>query len=238
MPIPLFLGAYVWLDYSDINSLFQSTDTSSPITANGQSIGRASDKSGNGNHFTSINKPTFTTGVQNGLSGATFTNASQQTMFSSTIAMAGVASTMFVVVKGTTPVANARLGDFLANGQVDDFNNTGSAVFIYYPATTTVTAFRNGSGLSTSAITDNAFHQVGSIYDGANNTVYVDGTAAAPVANGDTFAATGVFTIAGRPNSGVDTLDGVIAEIVFFRYALNATQRALLRTYFTAKWNV
>lgn len=39
-------------DFSDLTTLFQTTDTSTPVTADGQSIGRVNDKSGNGNHLT------------------------------------------------------------------------------------------------------------------------------------------------------------------------------------------
>lgn len=53
-PSQLFGGAdqgFVF-DFTDISTLFQTTDTSSPVTAAGQSIGRANDLSGKGNHAT------------------------------------------------------------------------------------------------------------------------------------------------------------------------------------------
>jgi len=41
-----------WYDLSDVYSLYQSTDTSTPVTALNDPIGRVSDKSGKGNHAT------------------------------------------------------------------------------------------------------------------------------------------------------------------------------------------
>jgi hypothetical protein len=41
-----------WLDFTDLSTLYQTNDTSTPVTTRGQLIGRVEDKSGNGNHFT------------------------------------------------------------------------------------------------------------------------------------------------------------------------------------------
>lgn len=41
-----------WLDISDLSTLYQTNDTSTPVTALGQQVGRVTDKSGNGNHAT------------------------------------------------------------------------------------------------------------------------------------------------------------------------------------------
>ncbi len=41
-----------WLDPSDMSTMYQTTDTSTPVTAAGQSVGRIEDKSGNSTHAT------------------------------------------------------------------------------------------------------------------------------------------------------------------------------------------
>lgn len=41
-----------WIDPSDFSTMYQTTDTSTPVTATGQSVGRIEDKSGNGHVFT------------------------------------------------------------------------------------------------------------------------------------------------------------------------------------------
>lgn len=63
-PSSLFAAAESggWWDPSDLSTLFQTNDTSTPVTAAGQSVGRVSDKSGNGFHLTQAtagNRPTY-----------------------------------------------------------------------------------------------------------------------------------------------------------------------------------
>lgn len=51
-----------WWDPSDFSKMYQTEDTSTPVTATGQSVGRIEDKSGNGNHLvqaTSTKRPTL-----------------------------------------------------------------------------------------------------------------------------------------------------------------------------------
>ena len=51
---PLDLGAKLiaWYDLTDFANLYQTTDTSTPVTTAGQSVNRITDLSGNGNHLT------------------------------------------------------------------------------------------------------------------------------------------------------------------------------------------
>ena len=67
---PLALpGLELWLDFSDISTLFQDTGATTPITADGQIIKRANDKSGQGRNATeATNGPTYKTGIKNGRS--------------------------------------------------------------------------------------------------------------------------------------------------------------------------
>lgn len=61
---------HLWFDFSDTSTLYQDTGGTTPITADGQSLSRANDKSGNGYHavadagFT----PTYEESEQNGRS--------------------------------------------------------------------------------------------------------------------------------------------------------------------------
>jgi hypothetical protein len=49
---PSAVSPHLWLDPSDLSTLFQTDDTSTPVTADGQTVGRVNDKSGNGFHLT------------------------------------------------------------------------------------------------------------------------------------------------------------------------------------------
>jgi len=52
----------IWLDPSDLTTLFQDSAGTTPVTAAGQPVGRVLDKSGNGNHATqatAASRPTY-----------------------------------------------------------------------------------------------------------------------------------------------------------------------------------
>lgn len=243
-PVPLLLpGLINWTDFADVTTLFQTEDTSTPVTTNGQFIGRASDKSGANNHviqITALLRPVFTTGVQNGLSGSTHDTsvAAQKLNTLDTMSLGGTTASIFMVIKGTTPVANARAASWLANGQANDFNNPGSAILLNYPTTTSASGFRNSTSLSTGTVTDNTFFQLGSIFDGTNHTLYINNVAQTAVGNTDTFSNTGTLSWGGRPGSNTDGFTGVICEAVMTNTALNSSFRNMLAAYFTAKWAV
>ena len=66
-PSALFAGGTegAWYDPSDIDTLFQDSAGTTPVTASGQPVGKMLDKSGNGNHATqatSSKRPTYTEG--------------------------------------------------------------------------------------------------------------------------------------------------------------------------------
>jgi hypothetical protein len=56
-PVSLFAAGEqgAWLEAFDISTLFQTDDTSTPVTAAGQAVGRWQDKSGRNNHATQAN---------------------------------------------------------------------------------------------------------------------------------------------------------------------------------------
>jgi hypothetical protein len=63
-------GLVLWLDASDISTLFQDVLYTVPVVADGNSIAGFQDKSGNVNHMTQAvvaNRPTYKVGIQNAL---------------------------------------------------------------------------------------------------------------------------------------------------------------------------
>jgi len=64
-----------WWDATDITTLYQTEDTSTPVTTNGQSVGRIEDKSPEGNHLTqntALSRPTYVTSGIGGKPSMTF----------------------------------------------------------------------------------------------------------------------------------------------------------------------
>ena len=64
-------GLKLWIDFSDITTLYTDSAKTTPVTSDDDVIGAAEDKSGEGNdatQATTANKPLYKTGIQNGLS--------------------------------------------------------------------------------------------------------------------------------------------------------------------------
>ena len=236
---PTFLPNLLnWSDYSDVSTLFQTDDESTPVTTNGQTIGFVSDKSAANNDFSqavALLRPIYTTGVQNGKSCAVFTlDFLQKALF----ALGGTTLSVFCVLRGDTPPDNSRFVSYTATGEALDFNNAPSGIPMFVTNTgAQLNSFRNNGVLSQGAITDGAFHQLGSIFDGTNSTLYINNVAQTAAANSDTFGATGTFTL-GAQASGGDLTNMTLGELIITGSALNSAQRLQIATYFTNKWAV
>ncbi len=77
---------------------------------------------------------------------------------------------------------------------------------------------------------------VSSIYTGASAAIWVNGVDKGSTANSGTVSAGTTYNI-GRTNSASRTLNGDIAEILVFDYALSVSQREDLETYLNNKYN-
>lgn len=214
--------------------------------ANGDTVNQWNDQSGNGNNLkpqvTEAIGPIFNTSILNGLPALTFVFTSHMTLGLASVSLGGTTASAFMVAKvAPTSASDGRLLVFQATGQANDFDNTSSALFLDAQSTTAVRAFRNNGSLSNGTIVNNVFLQLGSIYDGANNTVYLGGTGQTPVASTGTFGATGQLVLGAFMQGGVNVtngVDGSICEVVLTNTALNSTDRSNINTYFLNKYTV
>jgi hypothetical protein len=131
---PADIATALWIDFADQSTLFDAVSDGSTVT-NGVGIARAEDKSGNGRNFTessSGNRPTWTSGVQNGLGIARYDGNDRLTSVAAASTwtfLHSTKSTIFVVVKnGTTSNPSAVYG-WLGNS-ASTSSNRGVA-FLY-----------------------------------------------------------------------------------------------------------
>lgn len=154
---------------------------------------------------------------------ALFASASQQSLALDGFALGGTAYAIAcVALKRAQGNIYPRLLSFTAPG-TNDYNSDASVVFAYHNSGT-IRGYQ--SGLKSIIALGTSPFQLASVWDGANNTMALDGVAATPVQAGGTLAATGLLSIgtgAGEP------WEGAIAEVVVISGALSATDQATIR---------
>ena len=109
-PASLFSGGEqgAWYDFSDLSTLFQDSAGTTPVTADGQSIGKVLDKSGRGNHLiqaTGSLKPIYKT--SGGLHWAEFDGVDDGWATAAAVNMAAsaTASTFLGIKSGSNAVS-------------------------------------------------------------------------------------------------------------------------------------
>lgn len=242
-------GLVAWYDFSDISTLYQDSGKTTPVASDGDPIGAAVDKSGNGNDVlqaTTANKPTYKTGIQNGLAiargdGADYliTSAAVQVVNSSSGEWTAAAvadqtggGTGIDGVTGTDDYTNpTRIAQFLR------FNMT-SGVIESIAFDTTPTAFADASasyaaGFNTMIGLRGATSIEAYMNGGTNGSTSTTGT---PETAADKLI---VFSVrVGTSPALTETLTGDIGEVILYNRELTSSERAQLETYLNDKWAV
>lgn len=223
-----------WWDASDISTLFQTTDTSTPVTTTGDPVGRWSDKSGVGNHVTQSTgsaKPAYTTGVQNGLAGLSHDGGdfldSASTCPSFPITAVGVAKTSGTVGTSRGLVTLHHSTNF---GSRVIFT-TGNVVqaLVATPSTT------RGSVGTVVANTPCVF---GYTVAATTITNVLNGTIISPVSH-TASAVTNIIRLgASNVNASTSLMNGYLCEVAIYNAALTDAQIGQLAAYLNTKWSV
>ncbi len=154
---------------------------------------------------------------------ALFGSASQQSLALDSFALGGTAYAMACVAsKQTQSNIYPRMLSFTAPG-TNDYSSNTSVIFAYHNSGT-IRGYQNG--LKSSIALGASPFQLASIWDGANNTMVLDGVAAPPSQAAGALAATGLLGVgtgAGEP------WEGAIAEVIIISGVLPAADQAMIR---------
>jgi len=122
-------GLQLWLDFSDVSTLFQDSAKTNPVASDGDVIGAAEDKSDNGNdalQSTTSKKPLYKTGIQNGLSIGRFDGTEDFLQ----ISLGVVSRTIVIVYQTVINQVNVLCGtEGEGVNTVEVFNNTTTLSF-------------------------------------------------------------------------------------------------------------
>lgn len=233
---PFVYSPVLWLDASDASTLFTDSAGTTPATADGDAVGKWSDKSGNGNHATQssgVNKPTLKLSIQNSKNIVRANGTSSYMSLPSVPLQAPY--TVYLVFKKT---ATDNIFE-LASGGASDVGylfECWSDNAIYGPIKS---AFTGTSGVWKKTLTNfyGSFTLFQSDTDGTTAAVRQNGSVLSlSVAGGSaTIPATWTKLFYGDTSSFAN---GDLAETIWFSSQHGSTTRALFNAYFSAKWGL
>jgi hypothetical protein len=249
-------GLQFWLDAADAATLFQDEAGTTPAVANDAPVGRWADKSGSNWHLTSpnavsggdgTNRPALKTNILNG-KPVIRTNGSIHFMRATNAAITGTSLTVFVVTKRIAFVnANEALMSLASTG-AEDFDNVESTVIGHSVAASAPFPQLNGdiSDSRDDVILSDCAHAAtgtafvySSKYNGTNQTGYINGVAATPVATTGTFSVEKIsIGFRNTPASISNPNNRDYAEILIYNSALSNTDREAVEAYLIAKWGI
>lgn len=228
-------GLALWLDASDLTTLFQDSVVSTPVAANGDPVGKWNDKSGNNNHVTqagaSTIKPTYQTGIQNGKAALSFDGGdyldSVTTFVNYPLTILGVART-----DATTGVSRG-----LAT--VRHSTNFGARAILSSGDSIQATVGPTDvSRSATGAVGANTTFLFGMRADASNLYAIKDGvlssTAAHAASSVSNIVRIGGFNV----NSTATLMQGHIMEVLLYTTALSDEQISQLSSYLNSKWAI
>lgn len=149
----------------------------------------------------------------------------------------GTTGTAFAVGKMNT--ATAGYGRLLSIANIDgqvDYNTAGQCAWIIRNSSNNgMVSYRAGS-LSSHPVTLDTWFVCSSVFDGTNNTLYIDGQTTGAVGSTGTFTSQ-FFAIGGHTTEG-DFWTGDIAEVIVYDTALSTGDREDVEDYLGAKYGI
>lgn len=251
----------LWLDASDVSTLFQNSDGTGTVT-NGSAVGYWGDKSGNSRNVrkTGTVRPTFQTSIKNGLSIVRFDGIDDVLsgtgfMYNS---VAGV--TIFTVVKGNPNAGRELISERMTNPSVAGiygpiqakafwFSNPSPILnsFIWLGSSNNI-LLRTGASVNRDYGTafDNTWRLVGCIDDvpNANYKAFIDGVQTGNQAYDNASLdpnRTSPFNnlnIGAGISSGSLAFECDLAEVIVYTRALTTSERQTVEGYLRTKWGI
>lgn len=234
-------GCVLHLDFSNTTTLYTGSDCiTAPVQNNGDQIGCAQDKSGNGNNAiqaTSSKKFTWTYPGLNGLGVGTADGTDDRLEINAVGAIfsgADKAASILAVIKKISNSGSDDLITFENSVDVHSLWLLGTSNSSYrFLKRDNAGSFKIGSG----GASDTNVHIVSWVSPGITASIYQDGSSIVAAADVDV----GTVTInRGRVGGRIEfnPFHGHVAELIIYDSALSTANRQLVEGYLAAKWGI
>jgi hypothetical protein len=219
-------------------------DAGTTLAANNETVQQWNDQSGNGYHLkqaTSLLRGTYKTATLNSLpvidfDGSTSGNWLQTTSQPVTLGVTTVSVFMVRKITSANGLTSSRVVGISTPGSADLSNDTFIAEYCPGTSITAPTTYNNGNK-SNGTVSSGTWNQLGTIFDGSNNIMYIANTAQSAVAATNTFGASVDIEVF-ADGLGSSNPSGQLAELIFTNTAMSLSDRNSLATYFTNRWGV
>lgn len=229
---PVTLASFLPSDISNLIGWWKAdagtfSDAGVTPSVNGGGVRQWNDNSGVGNNLTGSNDPILRTNTLNGRSTLEYVDPTA--LLKTGFALGGTVLSIFMVVKVTVAGVNFQ--------RLMEYNGVADFAIVQNNSLTDFQVQTGGGTVGFLVPVASAWNQLGTVFNGTNNTPYVAGAAGSPVATTPTFGASGILGV-GCTVGGGDSITGFLAEVLIYKAALTAPQIANITSYFTTRWGV
>jgi len=236
----------LWLDGSDVATMYQISGSASPVTTDGQQLGTWEDKSGNGYHVeqtASGQKPHYRTGQQNSLSTVLNENSvADEFLFrTSSVLTQTIEVTLFWVASSVAASDSLPRSVYASN----DANIGGGRVQAYVDtrvigSAPKVGVLTDGTDSANPALlaqtSANTYNQYSLRNNGTNAIGRKDGTEQESKDSTAVGSATNDYTRIFNSQGDSLDLEGGIGELIIYDSALSDIDILRVETYLKDKW--
>jgi hypothetical protein len=232
----VYVAAAAWYDFSDLTKLYQTNATTTPVTANGQTIGYVADKSGNSGRqvtqATEGNRPTWKANAQNSRGAGLF--GGSHWLKSGDFGAPGTQTqpnTIFLVSKNTDAEGT---GNIMIDGYASGYRH------VFYPSTgDTPDGYQlyAGTTMHPSAVPfpKNAYTVWTLLFNTTASKIWENGTLKL---SGDAGTNNLVGYTIGASSGNTSPFSGEHGEIIYVNANLTDPVRIAVQAALNAKWAV
>lgn len=224
-------GLQLWLDGSDITTLFTDSAKTTPVTSDGDVVGAWADKSGNGNDVlqtTTANKPLYKVNIKNNKSALLFDGISDYLVNAFT--QLSQPYNVIIVAQMNASIVNNGVSAYLFDG--NDVTNR-NLIFKDASGTPDCWSIYAGTPIQDGDCNSN-WNVYFTLFSGVSSDLRINGTS---VVSGDAGSNNlDGITIACNYLTTSIFFKGYIAEILIYDPSISDANRSLLENYLNTKW--